>query len=142
MKYILSIFTTVFILLTSSVSWGGVDGKGIVCEDEYENGTNYFFNDGSVTSYYFRLSHNEKFEIEESYNRRYSFNEFSISWVVDKIYHRLHRQTLKFTTSDTEMNKKFYDCDVYSKSKFFNNLEKTKKQYQSEYDEKTKKNKI
>ena len=142
MKFIVSITTVLFVLLTSSVSWGSIDGKGIVCEDEYENKENYFFNDTSVTSYYFQLSFNEKIEIEKNYNRKYGFNENRIDWVFDKFFISLNRQTLKLTITDTNIDKKFYDCDVYSKSKFFQNLEKTKKQYQSEYDEKTKKNKI
>ena len=32
MKFIVSITTVLFFLLTSSVSWGSVDGKGVICD--------------------------------------------------------------------------------------------------------------
>ena len=138
--------STIIILLTllfPTVSWGGVDGKGVLCENKDETVDGYFFSDTLVTNYEFTLSSNEKFEIKKNDNGEFVLKSNLIHWVVYPFIYTVDRKTLQLKMTDSNtLYQYFFDCEVYSKLEFFEKLEKIKNQYQSKYDDETKKNKI
>ena len=136
MKQILKTIVISLTLLLPTVCWGGVDGKGIMCETQ-----RLFFNDNKVTKYGFKTI-NDKVKITTTFNVAYYLSENYIEWYAFSFHHLLNRQTLKLSITNTKGDMDTYECEVNSESEFFEELERSKKHYQSEYDEVTTKNKI
>lgn len=153
MKYILSIFTTVFVLLTSSVSWGSVDGKGIFCKlnDErdfdgvyYSKEKGFFFEDGKVTINSI-CRRNDRFQkCKNNFDPiSYQTNSKTISWE-DILYgYTLNRENLTLIMDSSFKEKPLYMCEVFNgKNEYQKKIDLEIQKYQSDYNEKTKKNKI
>lgn len=156
MKYILSIFTTVFILLNSSVSWGGVDGKGIFCKLNVEKDILYFsrnwseelgffFDNGKVTMNSICRS-TDRYKKCTNYSKSISYqtNSKTIIWE-DLLYdYTLNRENLSLIMKHFSLKgEPLYICEVFNdKNEYQKKFDLEIQKYQSEYDEKTKKNKI
>ena len=79
MRSILSTLTVFFILLTSSVSWGSVDGKGIECKKYNGDTVRFSFNDKKVLKYGFKVIE-DKVEITTLYKEHYDLTNSYIYW--------------------------------------------------------------
>ena len=142
MKHILSTVTVLFILLTSSVSWGSVDGKGIECKKYNGDTVRFSFNDKKVLQYGFKVIEDKVNLIISSKEPYYLFQNF-IDWTSYTFDHSLNRKTLKLTVTDSNGNLRHtYHCEVYSYEVLIRNLEEVVEQFQSKYDKNTKDNKI
>ena len=141
MKHILSTVTVLFILLTSSVSWGSVDGKGIECKKYNGDTVRFSFNDKKVLKYGFKVIE-DKVEITTLYKEHYDLTNSYIYWGSYTFNYTLNRKTLKLSITDPNNNEKTYHCEVYSYEVLIKNLREMVEQFQSEYDKNTKDNKI
>ena len=141
MKHILSTLTVLFILLTSSVSWGSVDGKGIECKKYNGDTVRFSFNDKKVLKYGFKVIE-DKVEITTLYKEHYDLTNSYIYWGSYTFNYTLNRKTLKLSITDPNNNEKTYHCEVYSYEVLIRNLREMVEQFQSEYDKNTKDNKI
>lgn len=144
MKNILSTLTVLFILLTSTVSWGSVDGNGIWCKGDLEILVDemYLFKNNKVIRYEFTVTNNDNYEVKTTtYDVNYGVSHSKISWSYGHFYVFLHRKTLTLIryigNSETKRS-----CVVYSEKVFLEKVNKEKERLQSEYDEKVKDNKI
>lgn len=144
MKHILSTLTVLFTLLTSTISWGGVEGKGIWCKSNFEtvNDSRYLFKRNGVTRYEFSVTKNDKYEIKETlYDGGYRVSVGFIFWSNPPFNYSLNRKTLTLVRVIGDIES-IYSCEVYSQKDFLEKVKKEKEQLQSEYDKKTKDNKI
>lgn len=151
MKHILSTLTVLFILLTSTVSWGGVDGKGLYCSLKWskhpqliDETLGFVFSNGGVREYLIRFS-KDKYFIITSKSYSYETTEKRIDWK-RTTYYRLNRETLRLDVGGKFGDSKgssIYDCEVYPNAfKFNERLENDVVRLQKIYDEKRKDNKI
>ena len=141
MKHTLSTLTILFILLTSSMSWGSVDGKGIECKKYNGDTVRFSFNDKKVLKYGFKVIE-DKVEITTLYKEHYDLTNSYIYWGSYTFNYTLNRKTLKLSITDPNNNEKTYHCEVYSYEVLIKNLREMVEQFQSEYDKNTKDNKI
>ena len=141
MRSILSTLTVLFILLTSSVSWGSVDGKGIECKKYNGDTVRFSFNDKKVLKYGFKVIE-DKVEITTLYKEHYDLTNSYIYWGSYTFNYTLNRKTLKLSITNPNNNEKTYHCEVYSYEVLIKNLREMVEQFQSEYDKNTKDNKI
>lgn len=142
---VINCLLSITVILTPTVSWGGVDGKGIWCKinhREFNDEYRYLFKMGGVYEYNFTTILNDRWEFfEKKTDHKYSLTHDQIIWSDPLFYFSLNRKTLilRKILGGTEVT---YDCKVYSQKDFFNKLEDVKNKLKSEYDDKTKDNKI
>ena len=152
MKHLLSTITVLFILLTSTVGWGGVDGKGLYCSLKWskhkylKNDETLGFNfvNGSVGELGIRFS-KDKYIIVTFPYQIYKTTEKRIDWTFNT-YYRLNRETLRLDYGGRFGDSKgssIYECEVYPNSfKLNKRLNNELVRLQKIYDEKRKGNKI
>ena len=152
MKNLISLFTVLFILLTSSVSWGSVDGKGLMCRDKpIENDSKHYpyfliFENGTVKYNEIKVS-NDIVITTNSSTTPYSTSLSTINWYVphffgtEEVLYTLNRKdlSLKQTFNDVTI---IHFCEVFPKELLMEIMNELLKLYQSEYDKKRKGNKI
>ena len=160
MKNILSTLTVLFILLTSSVSWGNVDGKGLYCTNKktldthsFNAETAFVFKNGTVQQLSIRRK-NDKYSIRSFWKpHRYFLNDEQIKWNFPFNDFFLNRKTLRLEikdekTADSIMNslirlKVTFDCEVFpNHNKLKSRLGIDLKRKQQKYDKKIKDNNI
>ena len=157
MKHTLSTLTVLFILLTSSMSWGKINENGAICEFNNQRFVHPFlFKDNKVRGYIF---YNMNDEIQLTYfsdsDRIYHKNSDEIFWfdeIDDNLKDKtvLNRQNLSITSIriDSVSSEKTIirsgQCEVFKEKRFHTKLGKLKSKYQIELDKtlKDKKNKI
>ena len=149
MKFIVSITTVLFILLSSTLSWGGVDGKGLYCI--IERNSNKFgvqFIDGSVKHIQLKLRNDKWIWKTTQFYKNYHTSTDNIYWSDDKVEYTLDRETLilrvyiERSILDNKTYERFDQCEVYSPSEFTDFTEKMRNDYQQWYDDQLKDKKI
>ena len=151
MKNIFSTLTVLFILLTSTVSWGNVDGNGVICEETSE--PKWFpypffliFENGMV-HHNGILADNDVLITTKGDTVRYTTSPSKISWNIfntDRgtlLTYTLNRKDLSFEIS-LNKEKKELQCEVYPTEILIEKINEMLRGYQSEYDKKKKDNKI
>jgi hypothetical protein len=149
MKYIVSITTVLFVLLTSSVSWGGVDGKGVICGEKQKwfggrflYPTIYKFRDGFVKFGGFTFK-NDKIIHTEGTSVEYELSSSTISWEVGSFMgnttsYKLNRKNLRLKMSSIDP----INCKVYSEVELMKQINIMIKEFQKELDESLNENKL
>ncbi|MDB3880004.1 hypothetical protein N9315_02700 [Alphaproteobacteria bacterium] len=151
MKNILSTLTVLFILLTSSMSWGSVDGNGVICEETTES--KWFpypffliFEYGTVHHKGVKVKNDVIIKTKGDV-LRYKTSPSTISWhnVVEddelRLTHILNRKdlSLKILFNKQTLN---LECEVYPTKILMEKVDRMIEHFQSEYDKKKKDNKI
>ena len=138
MKNILSTLTVLFILLTSSMSWGSIRNKGLLCfVDDEMLGYWFISNQTYEKSIIIRISDNFVIKGEEKKIQTINENEIFLEGL------GVNRKTLKVSEWRNGGVKIVGFCDVYSeKYKFYRKMYGIKKQKQRSYDNHSKENKI
>ena len=153
MKHLLSSITVLFILLTSTVSWGSVDGKGVFC-DSYQQIPSYYFlfKNGRVEQYWI-VQFDDYFKRHKNHpndTRKWSSTTDEIFWTIGEMEYRLDREKLMLRKYriDKNRNQKFEQhnsvkCEVLSSTDdFFILLHSKIEKLQNELDKGKKSNKI
>ena len=126
------------IILTSSVSWGSVRNKGLLCfVDDEMVGYWFISNQTYEKSIIIRISDNFVIKGEEKEIQTIDENEIFLEGL------GVNRKTLKVTEWRNGGVKIVGFCDVYSdKEKHFDKMVDIKRQKQRSYDNRSKENKI
>lgn len=154
MKHTLSTLTVLFILLTSSVSWGSVDGNGVICRDKTEKESNrdyphfFIFENGMV--HFNGITNRNDIVITTKGSEIYPYrtSPSTISWYVPMVAYEdeylsytLNRKDLSLKTV-WRGNEGIDECEVYPTKILMEKISEMLIDYQSEYDKKKKDNKI
>ena len=152
MKHTLSTLTVLFILLTSSMSWGSVDGKGLFCNLDEEKSDNFvkgddkigfFFESGDVVTIVTFTQKNDKIRSEVLSNHPFHTDLERILWKDRLFSYELNRSNLELKLINGLSFKQIYQCDlIVGGDAFRKRLGVEKKNLQSKYDEKLKDKKI
>jgi hypothetical protein len=153
MRHTLSTLTVLFILLTSSMSWGSVDGNGVICRDKTEKKSNRDYPK-------FLIFENGMVHLNGITNRNdivittkgkilpYSTSPSTISWYIPMVAYEdeylsytLNRKDLSLKTV-WRGNEGIDVCEVYPTKILMEKISEMLIDYQSEYDKKKKDNKI
>lgn len=145
MRQILSTITVFFVLLTSPVSWGSPNGKGILCgekvviDGEVQRYPMYFiFSNNKVTRYHFDHDDKTVSTIELGVTLIDHENKREIGWTNYggiMIIFTLNRKTLILTRKIYGRGIDEFKCEVFSKEKLLEKVDSLIKQYQTELDE-------
>ena len=150
MKSLLCTICISVILLNSSVSWSdGVNGKGIVCEDEpYSVG--FYFSESMGEPYVWTI------RISRS-NDRFGSSTFGHKYQTDAEYiywwgiYKLDRKTLRLTITDTSVgfwgkllrkHRRHTNCELFTADETKQRMEDLLEEYKSQYEDSLSDNKI
>ena len=141
MKHILSTITVLFILITSSVSWG-VEKKGLICQctlcSIYKLQRGYWFEGGKVHSRKFSQI-NDNFVTDENMGKLFSTTSEQIEWW-DYFEYRINRQSLTLKTFLSGELKTQSKCDVFDEVEFEKTWKRIQDQHQNSFNKKLEKN--
>ena len=138
MKHLLSTITILFILLTSTVSWGSVDDKGVICDDD----VGFYFDDGQVEQYFVKKI-NDSYEVFIRKHGKFWTTEDKISWNFRDFLHELNRETLVLSIHVGEnLGTEDYLCRLVPWIQLLTKLHDKKNQLQKSLENKLRKNKI
>ena len=153
MKHTLSTLTVLFILFSSSMSWGNVDGNGVICSYKIEK--------KSIRDYpFFLIFENGMVHQNGIMNRNdivittkgkiypYSTSPSTISWYAPMVAYEDEHMSYTLNRKDLSLklvwrdNEKISECEVYPTKILMKKINEMLIDYQSEYDEQKKDNKI
>ena len=145
MKHILSTVTVLFILLTSSVSWGSLDGKGVFCDNGEvgEKNITHFvsFNGGGLDLYGIRKTKDDQFEsyVTNVVKLDYTSTADEIRWSSLSHRYTLYRKTLMISVirgSVIRGNIRLptIQCEVHTSEKILILLHRKMEERQNEFD--------
>ena len=140
MKHILSTVTVLFILLTSSVSWGSLDGKGVFCDNGEvgEKNITHFvsFNGGGLDLYGIRKTKDDQFEsyVTNIYKLTYTSTADEIRWYSLTHRYTLYRKTLMISVNRGDKRLPIIQCEVHTSEKILSLLNRRVEERQIEFD--------
>jgi hypothetical protein len=140
MKHILSTVTVLFILLTSSVSWGSLDGKGVFCDNGEvgEKNITHFvsFNGGGLDLYGIQKTTDDQFEsyVTNIIKLNYTSTADEISWYSLSHTYTLYRKTLMISVIRGDIRLPTIQCEVHTSEKIFSLLKSRVEERQIEFE--------
>jgi len=151
MKHTLSTLTVLFILLTSSMSWGSVNGKGVICEEDTEPKWFsypflFIFENGMVHHNGILVNNDVVIKTKgdivpfKTSPSKISWNNMGTNNDV-RLTYTLNRKDLSLNIMMTEQTKKL-KCKVYPTKILVEKVDRMIEYFQSEYDKEKKDNKI
>ena len=137
---VINCLSSIAIIFTPTVSWGVVDGKGLYCLDTHLGTTEKWFTfvDGNVQFWEIQLQPNEQYEIKKVFQSKLIITPNFLMWKQNDTNFYLSRKTLLLKINEL----RYLNCEVFDKTYLKLKLSQKKHLLQSEYDEKTKDNKI
>lgn len=150
MKHTLSTITLLFVLLTSSVSWGSVDGKALKCGEKSSLGpfnfypVFYEFRDSSVIGLSLMVEDGKVF-LDRGFPIKYSTTTQTVEWISGYSPFQntfvLDRKSLILTASQGSLESS-KNCVVFDSKDLFGVIIPYQKEYQKQIDDEMKDNKI
>ena len=141
MKTLLTIFTFVFIALHSSMSWGEVNKKGVICQCQrcalHKTERGYWFENGTVKSSHFYVKQ-DQVTTKKGLGVEFTTTPKNILWE-NSSPHRFNRQTLTldiFISDDPLIRR---TCEVFDKKGYERTWDELKIKHQKSYNKNSKK---
>ena len=140
MKHTLSTLTVLFILLTSSVSWGSLDGKGVFCDNGEvgEKNITHFvsFNGGGLDLYGIQKTKDDQFEsyVTNIIKLNYTSTADEIRWYSLSHTYTLYRKTLMISVIRGDIRLPTIQCEVHTSEKIFSLLKSRVEERQIEFE--------
>ena len=145
MKHLLSTITVLFVLLTSNVSWGEVNKKGLICQCQkcsvYKLERGFWFQDGKVEPRFFTETQ-DLFVTTPGKVSSFGTTLDRIEWYYGPFRYQLDRETLNLKSFSGGGLETEGFCEVFDKSGFEKTWKKMRDEHQISLNKKLKKNKI
>ena len=146
MKQTLSIIVVIFTLIFPSLSWGNVDGKGLICGTKEKLKYGYIYPSFYIFEfgYVFNNGIMEKDGIivtTEGMVQKYETTTSIIRWKIGDLISTLDRKSLVLQSrvGEGELN---HQCKVFTKEDLIEEVNKLVKMYQTELEKSISENKI